>query len=177
MKHAGAVSLALFLGSMTLLAQSSGRHPTQPAVAPVALPSTSCPIDMQAQRQIGQGTTALADNGQQGPAQNLRLTLNNPTFAEIVEVRIIVHGLNSKGRVSLAQSAATESSEITKSIDLKLKVGPKSQASADLVLPAFTSVSVVDVDSVRYAGGSNWRSSAGHACHVFPDAEMLISSR
>ncbi len=176
MKYAGAVSLAFFLGSMILLAQNSGRNSTQPAVASVARASTNCPVDMQAQRQIGQGTTALTDNRQQGPVQNLRLTLDNPTFAEIVDLRITVHGLNSKGRISLAQAAA-ESSEIAKSIDLKLKVGPKSQGAIDLVLPKFTSVSVVDLDSVHYANGSTWRPSANQTCRAIPDGEMLISSR
>ena len=176
MKHEGAVSLALFLGSMTLMAQSSRRNTTQPAVASVARASMNCPVDMQAQRQIGPGTTALTATRQQGPVQTLRLILNNPKFAEIVDLHITVYGLNSKGRISPAQTAA-KSSEITKSIDLKLKVDPKSQTAIDLVLPKFTSVSVVDLDSVHYADGSTWLPSADQTCHVFPDGEMLISSR
>ena len=176
MKHASAVLIALFLGSMTLLAQSSGRD-TQPAVAHVAQASNNCPIDMQAQRQIGQGTLASAKDPYNGIAQSLHLTLSNPKFREITGAQITVRGLNSKGRVSPAQTAQAESAEIKKTFDLKLKISGKSDASIDLLLPAFTSVSSIELDSVSYAGASTWHSSARHTCQVFPDAKMLISSR
>ena len=120
MKHACAVSLALFLGSMTLLAQSSGRNDTQPAVAQMAPVSTNCPIGIQAQRQTGEGTLAFSNDRQKGVAQKLHLILNNPKFTEIIGVQITVHGLNSKGRLSQVQTAQKDSSKIKKTIDLKL---------------------------------------------------------
>ena len=177
MKTASAFSLALFLGSITLLASSSAPKSKQPAAAHPAPVSLGCPIHMQAQRQAGQGASAYVDNGRKGPVQSLHLILNNPRYAEIVEVRMTAHGLNAKGRLSPAQTAAADSSEIKKTIDLKLKIAGNSQASADLVLPTFTSVRSVDLDSVRYADGATWRSSAGHTCQVYPDATMLISKR
>jgi hypothetical protein len=73
--------------------------------------------------------------------------------------------------------AAQDRSAIAKSIDLKVKVEPKSQTTTDIMLPGFTSVSVIDVDMVHYAGGSTWRSTADRRCQVAPDGVMLISRR
>ncbi|MGC1781000.1 MAG: hypothetical protein WA708_00610 [Acidobacteriaceae bacterium] len=177
MKTASAVSLALFLGSMTLLAQSSGRNPTTPAVMHGTTPATNCPVGMQAQQQVGQGALDLAARQPKGIAQSLRLSLNNSTFQEIVSVRITVLGFNAKGRMAPAQMAEAKSSEITKSLDLKIKVGPKSHASLNILLPDFTSVRVVNLDSIRYADGSNWKPTAVSTCHAVPNDMLLISSR
>jgi hypothetical protein len=181
MKHAGgAFSFVLILGSMTLLAQSSGRDSKQPAVARVVPGSLNCPVDMQAQRQVGVGELQklpVRSDQPAGPAQELRLTLTNPTFREIVGVRITAYGLNSKPQLSPARATAEDSSAIDKSFDLKIKVAPKSETSADLSLPGFTSVTLINVDSIHYAGGSTWAPSALHTCHVVPNAVMLISSR
>lgn len=178
MKTASAVSLAFFLGSMTLLAQSPGRKDTsKTTVVHVAPNGAGCPVDMQAQRQSSTRQALIGKDAPSGPAQNLRFTLSNPTFQQVVRVHITVHGLNAKARVSPAQIAAMDSPEISKSMDLELKVGPKSQASKDLLLSGFTSVSSIDLTEVHYANGSGWRSSAHHTCRAVPDGMMLISRR
>lgn len=177
MKTASAVSLALFLGSITIAAWASAPKSKQPAVARKAPAGTGCPIDMQAQRQPGQGASAFVDNGDNGPAQSLHLILNNSRYAEIVGVQITARGFNAKARISPAQTAAAESSEIAKTMKLKLKVAGKSQASVTVVLPEFTSVASISLDSVQYSDGASWRASAGHTCQVYPDAGMLISRR
>lgn len=180
MKYAGAFSFALVLGSMTLLAQSSGRENTQATVARVVPSSSNCPVEMQAQRQMGVGDLQklpLSTDQPAGPAQELHLILTNSTFAKIVGVQITAYGLNSKGQLSPARTAAAESSTIHKTVDLKLNVDPKSEAFTDLLLAGFTSVTVINVDSIHYAGGSTWHPSALHTCQAVPDAVMLISSR
>jgi hypothetical protein len=180
MKHAGAFSFVLVLGSMTLLAQSSGRDSKQPAVARVVQGSVNCPVEMQAQWQFGRKWLQKlpANNNQPaGPGRGIKLTLTNSTFREIVGVRITAYGLNSKPQLSPARATAEDSSAIDKSFDLKIKVDPKSEASTDLSLPGFTSVTLINVDSIRYAGGSTWRPSTLHTCHVVPDGAILIGSR
>lgn len=180
MKLAGLCSIAVVLGSMTCLAQTSGRNVSKPAVT-VAIPgSVNCPVDIRAKRGLGAGQMQRGlDNGQQdpGPSQNLRLTLNNSTYSEIVGVRVTAYGLNAKGKITSAETASDNSSAMQKSFDLDLKVDPRSVGSADIVLTGFTSVTLLNVDSIRYAGGSTWQPSAKRTCHVVPDATMLISSR
>ncbi|MGA9959743.1 MAG: hypothetical protein WBQ06_15750 [Acidobacteriaceae bacterium] len=181
MKLVGLCSIAVVLGSMPLLAQSTTRAiPSQPTVAVVVPGSSSCPVDIGAKRGLGAGQMLRGlDNGQQdpGPSQNLQLKLTNSSYAESVGVRVTAYGLNAKGQVTPANVESNDSSAIEKTIDLKLKVNPKSTGSVELVLTGFTSVTYLNVDSIQYAGGSTWQPTAQRTCHVVPDGTMLISSR
>jgi hypothetical protein len=178
MKLVGLCSIAVVLGSMTSLAQSSGRTVSKPVVT-VAIPgSINCPVDISAKRGLGPGQMQRGlDNGKQdpGPSQNLHLTLTNPTYSEIVGVRITAYGLNSKGQFAPANLESNDSSSIQTTIDLKLKVDPKAVAFADIALAGFTSVTQLQIDSIQYAGGATWQPSTKQTCHVVPDGFMLIS--
>ncbi|HZC43633.1 MAG TPA: hypothetical protein VE195_05620 [Acidobacteriaceae bacterium] len=178
MKLVRLCSIAVVLGSMTSLAQNSGRNVSTTAIAGVVPGSVNCPVDIRAQKGIGVGQPVPTESQQNlGPSQDLRLTLTNSTYSEIVGVQVTAFGLNAKGQVTPAETAANTSSAMQKTLNLKVNVGPKSMGSLDLVLAGFTSVTYLNVDSIRYAGGSTWQPSAQHACHVIPDATMLISSR
>ena len=180
MKLVGLCSIAVVLGSMTLLAQSTARAlPSQPTVAIVMPGSTNCPVDMSAQKGLSGQFLQVRVNGQQdpGPSQNLQLKLTNSSFSEIVGVRVTAYGLNAKGQVTPANATIADSSALQKSFDLNLKVNPKSTGSVDLVLTGFTSVMFLSVDSIRYAGGSAWHSTAERTCRVVPNGVMLITSR
>jgi hypothetical protein len=177
MKLVGLCSIAVVLGSMTCLAQTSGRNVSKPAVT-VAIPgSVNCPVDISAKRGLGPGQMQRSlDNGQQdpGPSQNLHLTLTNSTYSQIVGVRITAYGLNSKGQLTPANVEPNDSSSIQTTIDLKLKVDPKAVGSADILLAGFTSVKELQIDSIRYSGGATWQPSEKQTCHVVPDGLMLI---
>ena len=180
MKLVRLCSIAVVLGSMTSPAQGSGRNASQPAVAGVVARSTDCPVEIRAQKDIGAVQLQQVPAKEQqnlAPSQNLHLTLTNSTYSEILGVRVTAYGLNAKGQVTPARAAANAPPAIQKTFDLKLKVDPKSMGSVDLVLTGFSSVTFLNVDSIRYAGGSTWQPSAQRTCHVVPDATMLISSR
>ena len=181
MKLVGLCSIAVVLGSMPLLAQSTARAiPSQPTVAVVVPGSTSCPVDIEREERSCPGQIpASLDNGQQdpGPSQNLQLKLTNSSYAEIVGVRVTAYGLNAKGQVTPANGSHRRFICDQKSFDLNLKVNPKSTGSVELVLTGFTSVTYLNVDSIQYAGGSTWQPTAQRTCHVVPDGTMLISSR
>jgi hypothetical protein len=98
-------------------------------------------------------------------------------YSQIVAVQVTAYGLNAKPRVTQAETASTTSFPMQKTFDLKLKVDPKSVGSVELALNGFTAVTYLNVDSIRYAGGSTWQPSAQHTCRVVPDAPMLINSR
>jgi hypothetical protein len=179
MKLAGLCSIAVVLGSMTCLAQTSGRKVSQPAVLSAIAGGTSCPVDFRAQKDPSGYLQQIPADSQRnsGPSQNLHLTLSNTSYSEIVGVRVTAYGLNAKGQITPAEMASSDSAAMQKSFDLKLKVNPKSTASVELELTGFTAVSYLNVDSVRYAGGSTWQPTAQRTCHVVPDGMMLISSR
>jgi hypothetical protein len=187
MKLVGLCSIAVVLGSMTSLAQTAERKPSQPVasavpgstiVAGVVPGSINCPVDIRAKRGLGAGQIQRGlDNGQQdpGPSQNLHLTLTNSTYSEILGVRVTAYGLNSKGQFTPANLESNDSSSIQTTIELKLKVDPKAVASADIALAGFTSVTQLQIDSIRYSGGATWQPSARQTCHVVPDGLLLIS--
>ncbi len=181
MKIAGLCSIAVILGSMPCLAQSTPRAiPSQPTVAAVVPGSVNCPVDISAKRGLGPGRMQPSlDNGEQdpGPSQALQLTLNNTSYSEIVGVRVTAYGLNAKGQFTPAEVSSSASSAIEKSFDLSLKVNPKSTGTVELMLSGFSTVTNLNVDSIRYAGGSTWQPSAQHTCQVVPDSVMLIGSR
>jgi hypothetical protein len=178
MKLVGLCSIAVVLGSMTSVAQDSGRNGSQTAVLSAVVGGTDCPIDFRAQKNAGQlQQVPTKDQQNSGPSQNIHLTLTNSTYSEIVGVHVTAYGLNAKPQVTQAEVASSTSSAMQKSFDLKLKVNPKSMGSVDLVLAGFTAVSYLNVDSIHYAGGSTWQPTEQHTCHVVPDGMMLISSR
>jgi hypothetical protein len=176
MKLVALGSIALVLGSITSLAQTSGRK--APVVVTVVPGSINCPIDVRAEKDLGPGQMENA-NGKHdpGPSQNLHLTLTNPTYSQIVGVHITAYGLNAKGQLTPANTDSKDSSAMQTSIDLKLKVDPKAIGSADIVLSGFTSVTLLKIDSIRYGGGATWQPSAKQTCHVVPDGAMLINGR
>jgi hypothetical protein len=180
MKLVALCSIAVVLGSMTSLAQNSGQNLSTIVVAGVVSGSSTCPVDIRAQKGFSAGQfQTVPDKDQQasGPTQPLHLTLNNSTYSKIVGVRVTAYGLNAKGQLTPASAEANTSSAMQKSFDLKLTVDPKSTGSVDLVLSGFTAVTYLNVDSIHYAGGSTWQPSAQHACRVFPNGAMLIGSR
>ena len=48
--------------------------------------------------------------------------------------------------------------------------------AADLVLPGFTSVSAVELQSITYQNGAVWSIAKGETCRVTPDRMMLVAS-
>jgi len=180
MKLVGLCTIAVVLGSMTSLAQASGHNASTTVVATVVPGSSNCPVDISAKRGLGAGQMQRTfDNKQQdpGPSQNLHLTFTNTSYSEIVGVRVTAYGLNAKGQITPAETASSNSSAMQKSFDLNFKVNPKSIGSVELALTGFTAVTFLNVDSIRYAGGSTWQPTAQHTCHVVPEALMMIGSR
>jgi hypothetical protein len=181
MNRPGALSLCIFpmisLAALTLSAESSGRDNAQPAVVYQVPVSLGCPVGVRAEHGTGGGMLWVRDGRSVGIGQQIQLTLSNPKSVGIVGADIVVHGNTAKGRVLPAHSGQAGSSEIAKTLELKLPVGAKEDASTDLFLRAFTSVTSIDLNAVQYADGSIWRASTLQSCHIAPDGVMLISSR
>ncbi len=104
-------------------------------------------------------------------AQQLHLTFRNAGSSPVVGIEITVHGTNGKG--SMVQAQANLANQIKRTLNLTLEVTPNDEAQLDLSLRNFTSVNQVDLDTISYADGSAWKSSAAQACHFVPEALML----
>jgi hypothetical protein len=176
MNHVPAVSLVLLFGSMTVAAQSLVLN-RQPAVLNGVPMSSGCPIGMRVEH--GNSEQSLQANGERptGIAQQLHVVMSNLGSADIVGAQITAHGFAAKTRSLPAQYPHTGSPKLTKTVALKLTMKSEGNAYSDVRLPSFTTVSLIDLDSVTYADGSTWHSSASQTCHAVPELMMLVSSR
>jgi hypothetical protein len=195
MNRANALALALSL--IALAPTVTTAHAQNQSIDAVRTPSaatlysipnsTGCPIGLRAQRKTSFGTVIVKDGvkdgedgrreAKSGIAQQLHMTVTNANPRQIVGIQITVHGFGAKARITPTVSAKPDAAELKRSIDLKLTVDANQHASTDLRLRDFTAISLVDVDSVEYADGLSWHSSARQTCHIAPDGIMLVSSR
>jgi hypothetical protein len=114
-----------------------------------------------------------------GPSQHIRLSLGNHAQNPVVSVRVTAFGLNARGRVDRAADRdAYGASEIRRSMDItQFFTAKDGTLYADLVLPGFTAVNGVKLESIRFADGST-RSFAGQSlCNIPVDGVMLVSGR
>ena len=192
---------AVVFGSVTLLAQSPAPTPVQAAVpdqgrsfgqvttgsssvyvvpVPTAL---DCPVSMHAQQQGGLGIlTARDDRGESrrrsGVAQHIRLILGSArNSTQIVSAKVTARGTSPKGRMTPTVLNQDESSNARKTLVLTFKADGNAGVSANLVLPGFTSVTSISLDSLTYADGSIWTPPNGRGCRTAPDLLMLVDAR
>lgn len=176
MHRFAAISFALLLSSMNLAAQRPTETP-ETYVVPQP-PDRDCPVSMHAEQRAG-GDILITRDGQRHPlSQRIHLILgsfSNP--ARVVAAKVTVRGTNGKPRAILTSPAQGGSGEATKTLDLRFDVAENGEASTDLSLSGFTSVSSIRLDSLTFADGSIWVPSDGKTCRTAPDPFMLVSSR
>jgi hypothetical protein len=183
------VTFGVAFGSITLAAQATslaGSGQIQggsPSVYVVPVPTNlDCPVSMHAQQQGGLGIlTARDDRGesrrQSGVAQHIRLILGDAkNSATIVSAKVTVRGTSPKGRMTPTVLNQDASPDAKKTLVLTLSVDKGEGASANLVLPGFTSVTSISLDSLTYADGTIWRPSNGKGCRTAPDLMMLVDA-
>jgi hypothetical protein len=148
---------------------------------PLSQDATACPVGLEANH----GSSYLArktingrdsDPGMTGqePGQRIRLKMTNQRLQDIASLEITVHGLSNRWR-TIPLSTAPYKADLFKKLHLVLAVKPNANASSDLALNRFTTVTAIDLDAVTYADGSVWRASSPHSCTVVPSALMLAS--
>jgi len=184
------LSLFAALAAFTLAAaaQAPAAPPTRPPAVDSSLawtPTTmqpGCPVDLRAERGTGSGLViahASEHHGPTGIVQQLHMTFTNRLPKNAIGVTLAVHGLTAGFRMMPATQSALASSDgtITRTVHLDLTLDPNANASADLTLKSFTSVTRIDLNAIDYADGSSWKSSAALTCRIAPDGIMLIGSR
>jgi hypothetical protein len=107
--------------------------------------------------------------------QRIHLTMTNLSSREIVKAQFTVHGFSDKWKVAPLVDGSP-APDLAKSVHVAMDVQRDGQASSDLSLSRFTSVTTVDLNSLTYADGSTWESETPGACSVAPDPFMLVSA-
>jgi hypothetical protein len=172
-----ALGSILLLTSLTLPAQND-RQSSANTVLQMARIANTCPIGMRAGQRMNGQTLAVRDGQGQMPfGQHIHLSLLDKNPARIVSAKVTAYGLSAKYRFVRADAMRNGPSSVTKSLDVVFSDGQDGTVSADLVLPGFTAVNSIVLESIGYADGSTRTLSPQDGCHVAPDAVMLVADR
>ena len=194
-----AFCFVVLFGSATLLAQTPATPNPGSAQASMAYRSQSqtyivpaptaagCPVSMHALHGSGGGLVMTSrpqsapandadpKNAGSGVEQRIHLILGGTkNFSRVIAAKVTVYGSNGKLRFDEASSNQPWSA--TRTLDLKLDAAPDGAESTDMILPGFSSVQSITVNSLTFADGSTWTSFNGKACQVAPDPFMLVSA-
>jgi hypothetical protein len=151
---------------------------------PLQIDPTSCRVGLQVRHggglPISVGAADLeSHNGKVPPSvqnQGIHLTVSNPSLRDVVGLEITVHGLSEKWRY-VPMSDMPQKPDFSKTLNVSLDVKGSGHASRDLFLNHFTAVTSVDLNSIKYADGSEWNAPSATACSVTPDLIMLVATR
>jgi hypothetical protein len=182
MKLACILPLTIVLASTSAIGQDLVLHssPGNVSFSPTRAIGANCPVGLQ----VSHGPSFLVKKADYGPfaapqpevqEQRIHLTMTNHTSREIVKAQITVHGFSDNWK-AIPLADASPAPDLEKSVYVALNIKRDGQASRDLSLSRFTSVTAVDLNSLTYADGSTWQSSTSGACSVAPDLLMLVSA-
>jgi len=170
-------SLAVAVAGMTAISLGSAETGNKKIIIITPQPNMSCPVGMRAQHGVDGSMRAIKGSVHSGSGQKLQLTLKNGKLRTISAVRITLHGWDGTGRALPTVQTNSSYANATRTVDLKVSIGPGETIDTDVWANGLTAVDSIDLDEVSYADGLSWRSPAPQACSVAPDPEMLISER
>jgi hypothetical protein len=146
----------------------------------------SCPVAMQAKQG---GMTQMVKTGQKPPqpqqyapapkpAQHILLILSGfGKDKSVASATVTARGLSSRSRMQNLDLIGDGSSDLRRTMKVTFTPDPDGSVSAYIDLPAFTAVNSLQLQSITYSDGSNWKLADQHMCWVTPDPMMLIAAQ
>jgi hypothetical protein len=187
MKRAAVVGFTLLFAVATLAAQSGVTPPAGQETATnlvLSLPASTCPVSMHALQGTGTGLVAVhGDQPAAGFSQRIHLILTNPKPGKIAAAKVKVFGLSGKNRVEPASYSTLDLTnqaskfDLTRTLDVTFTAEGEKDVATDLILPGFTTVLSIQLESLTYKDGSTWAVPGRQACHVAPDPLVLVADR
>jgi len=188
MRRLTLLSFAFQLGAIPVAAQTAAAHMESLGAAPqpqtqtviIQLPqqASACPVGVRARQAANWNKMEVGDEQPKGPAQRLHLTLVNPDSRRITGATVTVRGLTPKTRATPTPlTLGDDSSDAARTVDVPFSAGSGKEVSADLRVPGLSAVYSVDLVSVTYADGSNWKLTSGKSCRTSIDGVMLVGAR
>ena len=194
MKRILAVSIPFLLGVQGLTAQSKATPPSGTSFGTATMETMkpggtststvvirmqpSCPVGMHAKQGSGGGLAAVRNaRPSDGPSQQIHLVLARRHSQQITGARVLVRGLSGKDRMERSNAIGDIVPDRSPMLLVTFTPDNAVEASADLVLPGFTSIQSVELQTITYADGSTWKMENQNACTVAPDPMMLIAGR
>lgn len=145
---------------------------------------SACPVSMTAKQG---GLTEMIKTGQKPPepqqyepmpkpSQRIHLILSGSGKGkQVTSATVTARGLSARGRMD--RTASGGASDLRRTLDVTFTADEDNTVSAYVDLPAFTSVSSLQLESITYSDGSTWKVPDGRVCRVTPDPVMLIAGR
>jgi hypothetical protein len=179
MKHAIIAGFGFLMAAIALPGQDATKpSPTENKNLALFLPGPTCPVSMHALQGSGSVLVAVRDGKPpEGPAQRIHLILTGSTAARIVGAKVLVRGQTGKARITQAAPRANEDSNLSRTLHVAFGPEEANSVAVDLLLPGFTTVRSIELQSLTYRDGSTWAVAGEQACHVAPDPLMLVDSR
>jgi hypothetical protein len=175
MNRAGAISFAVLLASTVAIAQTVTQSQPQTIVIRISPLIDNCPVSLHA-RHAGGGEMWKVDGAPANrPAQMLHLDVINPDSKHVVAANVTVRGFANKARF-MAAASTQDNSDAARTLDVKFSAGSGNQTAAELRVPGFTAVTMIDLNSVTYSDGSSWKLASGGSCRSWVDGLMLVST-
>jgi hypothetical protein len=143
----------------------------------LSAPGAACPVGMRALQGAGYGLVHVRGAEQPDvPGQRVHLIITNGVRGTARNAQVLVRGLSPKNRARDV-SGLDQIPDTSKTMGVTFQPEDATSVAADLVLPGFTSVSSVELQSITYQDGSTWNIARDEACRVAPDPMMLITER
>jgi hypothetical protein len=178
-------ALMLLSGCACLAAQAQVAHTVQlpdgqssATASVVLLPAPTCPVRMHALQGSGSGLVQVRNAPPDTrPTQRIHLILATEQTPKVAAARVTVRGLSGRDRAVPTPAAMGLTPDRTRTLEVRFSPESATEVAADLVLPGFTAMLSVQLDSLTYSDGSIWVVPGTQACHVAPDPLMLVSGR
>ncbi len=116
------------------------------------------------------------------PAQRIRLMLIDPDKRlRVVHAKAVVTGTSPNWRsLPVVLTDAGGNADKVTTVDLRFnqsgQAEAKSTVSTSFLLPGFTSVSLITLQSMTFSDGSTWTPTKGQICRTSPDLLMRIDT-
>jgi len=134
-----------------------------------------CPVGFSASRQSGLQLKSTSEASQTGPVQGLHLNLHRRSTPDIASIEVTVYGIAQKG---LYLPLGTESTRpISKTFELHRVSDDTSLNEADVMMRLAGTLNAVNLNSITYADGTTWHSTANFQCRAVPSNLLLVGSR
>lgn len=155
-------------------------QPVAGAKQSITLRAQPCSVAMRA-TQGSSSQFLRTRNGNSTPMMRPSLTLTPRDGRKIVSATVTAHGYSpSPGSMDLVArlwpQPKSHSREIAKTLAIRFHAAEDGAFTAELPLPGFSAVTMIDLNSLTYGDGTTWNAPARNECHVAPDPLLLIAA-
>lgn len=168
----------LLLTSMLVAQTAPTSQPSSTSLA-ISPSASSCPVSLQALQGAGSGLIMVRDaKPAPGASQRIHLILSSGSASRPVSGKVVVRGLSGKNNQAVpTQLSDEERFDQSRMLHVTFTPEGNKDGAADLMLPGFTSVGSIHLESIHYDDGSTRQIASGQVCRVAPDPLMLVAGR